>query len=127
MSLPARTLQAVQRARSFRLVLATVLLLNALGSPMAWAHLLGTGGHARAAASEMAPTCHDSGASGHDQSAPHSMPCCDGAGCTCAAAAIVVLDSTQPARIPQATLSAPADTSALPAHPLDDTLRPPIR
>ncbi len=125
---PTRRLPRVTKTRSFRLALFLALLLNALGSPMAWAQWLGGGTHAHAApASEMAPGCH-----GHDASSPGhpakpgTLPCCDGSGCACAAAALMVRLTVQSIAVPHPLINVPFDTSALPAHPLDDSLRPPI-
>lgn len=98
---------------------ALAVLLNLLGSPMAWAQL-------NAPAADM-QTCHGHDAPAPGHTAPDSMPCCDGGGCTCAAPALFVFPAAQPARVSHSPFIAPVDTSAIPAHPLDDTLRPPIR
>lgn len=127
MPAPARSLAAVNRLRSLRYVLALVLVLNAFGSSMAWAHFLGGGPDSQPAAAEMAPGCHDADTSTSSHSDPGGMPCCDDGSCTCAAAALLTCGSPTAAHLPPATSMAPADTPALPTHPLDDTLRPPIR
>lgn len=105
-------------------ITAVAVLLNVLGSPMAWAQWLGAGAAEPVAlAMEMASSpCH-----GHEApSSPAPMPCCDG-GCSCAAPAMFVYLAGTAVRIPHAAFLVPFDTSALPAHPFDDTLRPPIR
>lgn len=102
-------------------ITAVAVLLNVLGSPMAWAQWLGASEPAPVTR-EMAPgQCHG------DDTAPSSMPCCDGGGCTCAVPALFVYLPGAAARIPHDAFMAPFDTSALPAPPFDDTLRPPIR
>jgi hypothetical protein len=118
----------VKQARSFRFALFLALLLNALGSPMAWAQWLEAGTHAHSApAAEMGTGCH-----GHDDASPGqpagpgSMPCCDGGGCVCAAAALVVFVASQTTDARHPVLDVPLEITALPAHPLDDSLRPPI-
>lgn len=118
----------MKKPRSFRLALFLALLLNALGSPMAWAQWLGGGVHAQTTpAVEMASGCH-----GHDAAAARhsagsgSMACCDGGGCACVAAALVVFVHPQAADARHPVNDVAFEISALPAHPLDDSLRPPI-
>ena len=117
----------MKKARSFRFALFLALLLNALGGPMAWAQWLGGGNHAHAAATGMAPSCHghDAVPSGHSAGSG-DMPCCDGGSCACAAAALVVFVTLQTADARHPAMDAPFEMAALPAHPLDDSLRPPI-
>lgn len=117
----------MRKSRTFRLALTLALLLNALGSPMSWAHAAGGGTAPPAASDVMAPGCHGHEVPSHDvPDKPGSMPCCDDGGCACAAAPLVMLAAAQAGGIPHPRISVPVDTSALPAHPLDDTLRPPI-
>jgi len=94
------------------------VLLN-LGSPMAWA---------QTAASDPAD-CHghEMAAMGDTAAAPDSMPCCDDGECSCAAPALSIAVALVPARPGNPPFIGLADTSALPEHPLDDSLRPPIR
>lgn len=93
------------------------VLLNLGGGPMVWAHALG------GVAAAETPACH---ADPDHTPAPASHPCCDGGGCSCAVPALSV------ALLPSTTLAsrvesiAVSNTSALPARPIDDTLRPPI-
>jgi hypothetical protein len=118
----------VKKPRSLHFALFLALLLNALGSPMAWAQWLGGGMNAHAAATaEMAPSCHghDAASSGHSAGSG-SMPCCDGGGCVCAAAALVVCAALQANDARHPVMNVPHEITALPAHPLDDSLRPPI-
>jgi hypothetical protein len=126
----ARRLAVVKRPRSFRLVLSLALLLNVLGNPMALAHWLGGGGggnHAHAAAvAEMAPACHGHGSSADHAARPGTLPCCDGNGCACAAAALVVRVTVQSRGVSAPLMNVPFESPALRAHPLDDSLRPPI-
>jgi hypothetical protein len=98
------------------------LMLNVLGSPMAWGQWLGADAPVRAAAmtSGMESACHG-------EEAPTPMSCCESGDCTCAAPALLVLLTVQPTRSSPASLGAPRDLSALPSRPLDDALRPPIR
>jgi hypothetical protein len=125
------------RARWSVVLLAT--LLNFAGSPMAWANVLHDATTAGAVTSELATSmaaasratatddCH-----GHAQvadapsQAPDSMDCCDGSGCYCAAPALAV-PVIEPLRPPHLGVFEFFETSALPANPLDDSLRPPIR
>jgi len=111
--------------RSRLAVLLIAALLNVAGSPMAWASLLGGAGAGPAPHQELADSCH--GQAPGQPSAPDSMPCCDGGGCYCAAPALSVPIVPATTRLPHPGVSAPFDTSALPANPLDDSLRPPIR
>ena len=104
-------------------------LLNFAGSPMAWAQLLGgTQVPEPASLQPDGDNCH-----GHAQdldqpsTAPGSMPCCDGGGCYCAAPALSVPTVSETTHLPHLGVSALFDSSALPANPLDDSLRPPIR
>jgi hypothetical protein len=120
---------AMRQARVKWLVSAIAVLLNVVGSPMAWAQWLeAESAHTNASSmdAEGAP-CHGHDAAAGEQSAPESMPCCDGGGCTCAAPALFVYPAQTTAREVHPTFIAPGDTSTLPAHPFDDTLRPPIR
>lgn len=123
----ARRLPRVSKLRSLRWVVTLAFILNVLGSPMAWAHAFGTtSGHAT---SQMAPSCHgdDSAKHGDRVPVPDSSPCCDGGGCTCAAPALSIYFLADPVRLPRLAFSAPYEPATLSAHPLDDTLRPPIR
>ena len=95
------------------------VLLNAFGSPMAWAQWLDSAGTADPTPS----SCHGHEAPAADEA---GMPCCVGGDCLCAVPALFVYRSSIAARIPHPAFLAPFDTSALPPHPLDDTLRPPI-
>lgn len=120
----------MRQARVKRSVLAIAVLLNILGSPMAWAQWLGgepSGGMSYSADIESAP-CHghETAGTGQPSSAPGSMPCCEGGSCTCAVPALFIFVVEPASRAPRPAFIAPSDTSALPAHPLDDTLRPPI-
>jgi hypothetical protein len=125
------------RARWSVVLLAT--LLNVAGSPMAWANVLHDATTTGAVTSELATSiaaasqvpatddCH-----GHAQvadapsQAPDSMDCCDGSGCSCAAPALAlpVIESPRPPALGVFEL---LETSVVPANPLDDSLRPPIR
>lgn len=121
----------MRQARVKWTISAIAVLLNVLGSPMAWAQWLETDSGGQAAYSpeiESAP-CHGHEASAADElaSAPGSMPCCEGGSCTCAAPALFIYLAPHLSRAPHPPFIAPFDTSALPAHPFDDTLRPPIR
>jgi hypothetical protein len=120
------------RARWSVVLLAT--LLNVAGSPMAWANVLGEAAASEAAismvgAAQMAATgdCHGH-APGADEppDAPDSTDCCDGGGCYCAAPALAVL-IIEALRVPRPGVFELGETSAMPANPLDDSLRPPIR
>lgn len=92
------------------------VLLN-LGSPMAWAQM-----------AEPEPAeCHGHSMPAADDAGTDSMPCCEDGSCHCVAPALNVAATFAPASLPNPVFIAPADTSALPAHPLDDSLRPPIR
>jgi hypothetical protein len=98
------------------------VLLQVLGSPMAWSHWLAadlpTAGHVST----------DTGtAACHGDETPAPMSCCEGGDCTCAAPALLVIVTAQPVNAGPVLLDAPLDTSALPSRPLDDALRPPIR
>jgi hypothetical protein len=110
-----------------RWVVTLAFILNVLGSPMAWAHAFDShGDHGRT--TQMAPACHgDSSPHGDPSPAPDLPPCCDGGGCTCAAPALSIYFTAEVARVPHPPFSAPYEPAALSAHPLDDTLRPPIR
>jgi len=102
-------------------------LLNVAGSPMAWANLLGGAATETASHQGLAESCHGQAQAPDQPSAPDSMPCCDGGGCYCAAPALSVPIVAATTRLPHPGVSAPFDPSALPANPLDDSLRPPIR
>ena len=120
----ARTLPDVSKTRSTRWVVMLAFILNVLGSPMAWAQVFDSHGASGAAA----PACHgDSATTPADPPAPDLPPCCDGGGCTCAAPALSIYFTAEAVRVPHPPFSAPYEPAALPAHPLDDTLRPPIR
>jgi hypothetical protein len=97
---------------------------------MAWANLLGATDVPGAAATQepASQSCHGH-AQGPDEpaTAPDSMPCCDGGGCYCAAPALTLPMVPETRRLPHLNVFGPFDTSALPANPLDDSLRPPIR
>ena len=123
-----RRLPDVSKTRSTRWVVTLAFILNVLGSPMAWAHVFDSqGGHGQA--TSMAPACHGDGATtpADPSPAPDLPPCCDSGGCTCAAPALSIYFTADAVRIPHPPFSAPYGPAALPAHPLDDTLRPPIR
>lgn len=114
--------------RARRVVMVLACLVYALGSPMAWAQWMDTNpaGQAASHADLDGAPCHDAPAAG-ESSAPDSMPCCDDGSCTCAAPALsVYLSPGAPARL-RTPFIAPFDTSTMPARPLDDTLKPPIR
>jgi len=104
-------------------------LLNIAGSPMAWANLLGeTRVPEAAAAQPEGESCHGQTQNGHlPATAPDSMPCCDGGSCYCAAPALSMPTLPSTTRLPHLGVSALCDSSTLPANPLDDSLRPPIR
>jgi hypothetical protein len=123
----ARRLRHVSKTRTLRWVVTLAFFLNVLGSPMAWAQVFDSPvDHGNA--TQMAPSCHGEGAaSTGDTPAPESPPCCDGGSCTCAASALSVYFATDASRMPHPPFSARHEPAALPAHPLDDTLRPPIR
>jgi hypothetical protein len=108
-------------------VLLIAVLLNVAGSPMAWANLLAGTAAETASHHEPAESCHGQTQAPDQPSAPDSIPCCDGGGCYCAAPALSVPIVPAATRLPHPGVSAPFDTSALPANPLDDSLRPPIR
>ena len=117
-------------SRARALVAAVAILLNLFGSPMAWANVLGGASDAEAPANS-APAmenCHGHAPAPDEPGpAPDSMPCCDGGGCYCAAPALSVPIVVEPQRLPHLGVVVLFDTSALPANPLDDSLRPPIR
>jgi hypothetical protein len=113
--------------RSRLAVLLIAALLNVAGSPMAWANLLGGAAAETATHEELADGCHGQAQATDQLPAPDSMPCCDGGGCYCAAPALPMPIVPQTTRLPHQGVSAAFDTSALPANPLDDSLRPPIR
>src|SRR6185369_18059674 len=90
-----------RRARWSFILLA--LLTNLGGGPMAWAHLATSGGHChtlRAPSSvPAAPDCHGQQSPARDHASPiHSLPCCEGGTCACAAppAPAVVSLTTSP-------------------------------
>ena len=120
----------MRQARVKRSVFAIAVLLNILGSPMAWAQWLDAAPSGEASypvQGDSAP-CHGQETMSADQpSAPGSMPCCEGGNCTCAAPALFIFVAGTDTRAPRPAFIAPCDTSTLPAHPLDDALRPPIR
>ena len=121
----------MRQARVKRSVFAIAILLNILGSPMAWAQWLDTAPSGQAnhfADIESAP-CHGHEAAAADQpsSAPGSMPCCEDGNCTCAVPALFIFFAGTSTRAPRPSFIAQYDTSTLPAHPFDDALRPPIR
>lgn len=98
-------------------VVALIAVLLNLGTgPMAWADL-------PAPATE---NCHDA-AQSPNPSAPDPMPCCDDGGCHCVAPALSVPIPAVTTRLSLQRIRGAIDTSALPANPLDDSLRPPIR
>ncbi len=111
--------------RSRPVILLIAALLNVAGSPMAWG--TPTDAVAETATHEALPgSCHGETQAPDHPVAPDSMPCCDG-GCYCAAPALSVPIVVETTRLPRPGVSAAFDTSALPANPLDDSLRPPIR
>lgn len=117
----ARGAQAsgVRKTSCIRWLVTVALMLNVLGSPMAWADV---------AASQMTPACHGAEAAAADTgSVPDLPPCCDGGGCHCAAPALSIYSGVAAKRAPHPPFSAPFESAATPAHPLDDRLRPPIR
>lgn len=123
----ARRLRDVSKTRSMRWVVALAFILNVLGSPMAWAHVFASqADHGQA--TQMAPACHGDATTPADPSPATDLPpCCEGGGCTCAAPALSIFFAADAVRIPHPPFSAPYEPAALPAHPLDNTLRPPIR
>jgi hypothetical protein len=121
----------MRKARVKWSISALAVLLNVLGSPMAWAQWLDTGPASHAAYStdiDSAP-CHDGEMppAGEPARDAGSASCCEAGSCTCAASALFVYLAEPASHAPRPPFFAPADTSTLPAHPLDDTLRPPIR
>ena len=98
--------------------LALLAVLLNLGSPMAWAE---------AVVSEPASECHGHATQAADEDTSPMMPCCEDGDCSCVAPALSLAAALVPAQAPHPAFIAPADTSALPAHPFDDSLRPPIR
>jgi hypothetical protein len=116
------------RSRRAKWTLALIAaLLNLAGSPMAWASALGSPSIPDAT-STLPPaeeSCH--GQAEDQPQAPDSMPCCEGGSCYCAAPAQSVALVAETRRLPAMGANAPFDTSTLPANPLDDSLRPPIR
>ena len=122
----ARRLPDVRKTGSIRWIVTLAFLLNVLGSPMAWAQVFDSQVHG--AATGMAPTCHGDGAASQgDPATPDLPPCCEGGSCTCAAPALFIYFVAGTTRLPHPPFSAPYEPAALPAHPLDDKLRPPIR
>lgn len=124
----ARGAQAsdVRNTPCIRWLATLALIFNVLGSPMAWAHAFGAHEQADVPASQMTPACHGA-AAGEPSSVPDLPPCCDGGGCHCAAPALSIFAVVAAGRAPHPPFSAPFESAAQPAHPLDDTLRPPIR
>ena len=117
-------------SRAKGLVAIVAVLLNLFGSPMAWAQVPGDAARSDTASAMQTASedCHGHARSAAEQSpAPDSMPCCDDGSCHCAAATVTMPMVTMPMRLPQPTVTCLLDTSALPANPLDDSLRPPIR
>jgi len=114
-----------------KVLVLLLALFNVAGSPMAWANWLGESApHATAAAATDAePACHGHAMAspGQPSPAPDSMPCCQDGHCACAVPALTLPLVLQITRVPHPPLLAGAELSALPADPLDDPLRPPIR
>lgn len=110
----------MKRARTIRLAVALAFLLNVIGSPMAWAQWLGDPPASAMQVAEMAPACHG-------DEAPGPLPCCEDGRCACVAPALFAAALTPAPNDTRPSFVVPFDTSAMPAHPLDDTLRPPIR
>jgi hypothetical protein len=93
------------------------VLLN-LGSPMAWAQM---------EQPEATVECQGHAIEAEPAADTDSMPCCEDGNCHCVAPALSLSAAMAPAAPPHSSFLTPADTSTLPAHPLDDDLRPPIR
>jgi hypothetical protein len=128
-AVPARTLVPVKKPRTFRLALALALILNLAGSPMAWAHWLGDGADlASATAQATAENCHGQpAAAGEPAPAPDSMPCCSSGDCLCAAPPLIAALTAATIATQAPDIARGFTSTALPASPLDDPLRPPIR
>jgi hypothetical protein len=117
----------VSKTRSIKWVVMLAFILNVLGGPMAWAQVFDAQGD-QGKAAQSAPACHGENAATPDNSPdPDLPPCCDEGGCTCVAPALSIYFAVDAARVPHPPFSAPYEPAGLPAHPLDDTLRPPIR
>jgi hypothetical protein len=120
-----------RRAKWFLTVLAA--LVNLGGGPMAWAHLAASGKCHESVppAVQMSPDCpqHHSGAHPNKEhpQAPHSLPCCDGGSCACAAPPSISASVSLPQSSQVVIVSTPEPRlTAAPSTILDDALRPPI-
>lgn len=100
------------------------VLLNLGGGPVAWAHWL------EAAAPQdtaMPEECAAHATPTDAMPDPGAMPCCEGGECNCAAPPAMAAIAPATLAVLPATPPRSFDIPALPPHPLDDSLRPPIR
>jgi hypothetical protein len=118
-----------KRAKWFLTVLAA--LLNLGGGPMAWAHLAAAGSchESGMPAVQMSPDCpqHHTSTQPDRPLAPHSLPCCNGGSCACAAPPSIPASAFLP-QLSQVVVASTPELSLTraPATILDDALRPPI-
>jgi hypothetical protein len=109
-------------------MLVLAVLLNVLGSPMAWAQWLEPDSGANGAQSPGAGVDHCAGHVSQDSSQdPAPLPCCASGDCQCAAPAMTTgMDCPTWTALRPTMAPCPAGT-AVPEDLLDDALRPPIR
>jgi hypothetical protein len=114
------------RAKAAILVLA--VLLNVLGSPMAWARWLAPDSGANSGQSLGAAADHCAGHAAQDSPQdPVPLPCCASGDCQCAAPAMpAAMDCPTWTALRPTIAPCPAGI-AVPEDLLDDALRPPIR
>ena len=122
-------LARIRNRRNRLWAMALAVVVNLGGGPMAWAHLSGAGNchESSAAVTQMPADCPEHQIAKRDHSPSHTMPCCDGGSCVCAAPpAPPVFAFLAPADLRHESLPAVAIDLVAP-NPLDDSLRPPIR